>query len=470
MDHDSSSVTERDADVVGPSTVISLPLDATRSMTPSLSLSRLMRAPAELTHVSVTATAPLAATAFLGAISGVDPGAAQALVTTLQSPCSGTDTTSTPRGSVAALTPLVLFADEASIEPLDIALGHVGLALTLLLLHFLATRVLCRIQNELVPQFHANIVQRVACSTAAARLRFPSLSLKLITFLMPGVVWAVSTLLSDSDSDTYHVWFGVAVGMMGVAAFGYVCYYILHEWILIQSSHCGLNFMRFRSPQPFSPPIPLSIAKLVCSRHGQWGPQTRRSAFGSPMASTFLPQHVRWIWGVAPAVSLIAVGLSTARPPQQHRGRACDAIQALLFVLFFATAALFAWLRPHRAILRSLLCSFTMAHNAAVVLLTLLHRHEWIQQESILTVAAVGAYVALMFSVLLVALELFETRLLVTSSALEQEATLTSLPPFLPLDNRIMFATTSLTVRQLSGLQFLVDLTCALSNDDAADK
>jgi hypothetical protein len=443
-------------------------------MTPSLSQSRLMRAPAEPTYVSVTATAPLAATAFLGAMSGVDPGAAQALVTTLQSPCSGKDATSTPRGSVAALTPLVLFANQASIEPLDVALGHVGLALTLLLLHFLATHVLRRVQNEVVPQFHTNIVQRVACSTAAARLRFPSLSLKLITFLMPGVVWAVSTLLSDSDSDTYHVCFGVTVGMMGVAAFGYVCHYVLHEWILSQSSSSdcgGLTFMRFSSAQPFSPPIPFFIANLVCSRHGQWGPQTRRAAFGSPMASTFLPQHVRWIWGVAPAISLIAVGLSTARPPQQHRGRVCDAVQALLFVLFLATAALFAWLRPHRAILRSLLCSFTMAHNAAVVLLTLLHRHEWIQQELILTVAAVGAYVALMFSVLLVVLELLESRLLVTSSAFVQKASSTSSPPFLPLDSRIMCARTSpeLTVRQLSGLQFLVDLACSLRNDDAAD-
>ncbi|CUG71827.1 GP46-like surface antigen, putative [Bodo saltans] len=426
-----------------------------------------------VTVAAVAASAPLAATAVVGAVSSADPGSAQALLTTLQSPCAGPNAQqSTPRASSLALSPLVLFGDEGTIGAFEVVVGNTGISVAIMFLHFMATRLLLYYHDdeERVNEVtHSDsFLKRVACSTAGARLRFPSLSLKFVAFLMPGVVWAMSSLLSDADTmDAAVVGIGVVVVFGALGAFWYSHHFVLHRWILAseeveEKKGHGLLFVRFRNAGPFSPPIPKALASIICSRDGQWGPRDRRAAFGSPMASVFLPDHVRWIWMVSPGVSLIAVGLSTARPPTEHDGPACDAIQSVLVVLFLSTSLLFAWLRPHRSMLRSLLCSFSSAHNGLVVILAMLFRHHVVEQNVMFVAASGGAYVSLAVTILVLGIEILENRILGTSLEAQQA---NSIRCTWSEAKVVPTITQKRKVSQRAALEFLLRLACSSAAD-----
>ncbi|CUG89859.1 transmembrane protein, putative [Bodo saltans] len=365
------------------------------------------------------ASAPLSATALISAFSGVDPGAAQALLTTLQSPCMMTidnnDVKSSdvaPRGLSVALSPLMLFGDEDTIGAFEVAVGNVGISAFLLLVHFTATSFYCHCNEGLSLRTALRGPDwKFACSKSAALLRFPSFSINFAVYLMPGVAWAVSTLLSSTTTRTLEVALGSAIGIGWLVCVGVLLVaVVLRRWIL--DREYGLTFCDFRNAHPFSPPIPRSIAAIICSRHGQWGPVGRRAAFGSPIATSFLPEHMRWMWAVSPLVSLLAVALNTAQPSQDQLVIACDAIQAILIVLFSAAALLFGWVLPHRSLLRSLLSCFSAAHNALVVLLGLLARHQRVEQDTVLVVAATGSYTSMVLGIVVVCIGFLEQRVL----------------------------------------------------------
>lgn len=322
-----------------------------------------------------------------------------------------------PRASSIALSPLVLFGNEGTIGAFEVAIGNAGLAMAFFLVHAALTLLHNRHNYEKSsyeePAWVCSrgTMQHLACSKSAAFLRFPSLSIKFALYLTPGVAWAVSTLMSSSTTSVVQVVAGSVVGIGWIVCFGVLLTaVVLHCWIL--DSEYGLTFRDFLDVQPFSPPVPRSIATVICSRRGQWGPSGRRAAFGSPIATSFLPEHMRWMWTISPLMSLLAVSLNTARPPRAARTQACDAIQSLLIVCFLAVALLFGSLRPHRSILRSFLSCFSAAHNALVVLLSMLARHQRLEQDTVLVVAAIGSYISMVLGIVVICIGFLEQRLL----------------------------------------------------------
>ncbi|CUG89860.1 GP46-like surface antigen, putative [Bodo saltans] len=313
-------------------------LTPTVSMSPVLIQTTVGTVTTEL--LAAAASAPLPATALISAFSGVDPGSAQALLTVLQSPCIIADTqdhqamvqhstqdSMMPRASSIALSPLVLFGDDSTIGAFEVAIGNAGLALAVFVVHAALTLLHNRHNYEKSsyeePAWVCSrgAMQHLACSKSAAVLRFPSLSINFALYLTPGVAWAVSTLISSTTVSAMEVVAGSVVGIGWIACFGVLlAAVVLHCWIL--DSEYGLTFRDFLDVQPFSPPVPRSIATVICSRRGQWGPSGRRAAFGSPIATSFLPEHMRWMWAVSPLMSLVAVSLNTARPPQAARTEA----------------------------------------------------------------------------------------------------------------------------------------------------
>ncbi|CUG78374.1 GP46-like surface antigen, putative, partial [Bodo saltans] len=410
-------------------TVFTSTLTPTVSMSPAL-IPAMIGTVTTRSVLAAAASAPLAATALLSAFSGVDPGSAQALLTVLRSPCFISDThdhqatgehstqdSVMPSASSIALSPLVLFGDEGTIGAFEVAIGNAGLAMAFFFVHAALTLLHNRHNYEKSsyeePAWICSrrAIQHLACSKSAAVLRFPSLSINFALYLTPGVAWAVSTLMSSTTTSVVQIVAGSVVGIGWIACFGVLLNaVVLHCWIL--DSEFGLTFRDFLDVQPFSPPVPRSVAAVICSRRGQWGPSGRRSAFGSPIATSFFPEHMRWMWAVSPLMSLLAVSLNTARPPQAARTVACDAIQSILMVCFLAVAVLFGSLRPHRSILRSFLSCFSAAHNALVTLLGMLARYQRISQDAVLVVAAVGSYTSMLLGIVVVCIGFLEQRLL----------------------------------------------------------
>ncbi|CUG71913.1 GP46-like surface antigen, putative [Bodo saltans] len=408
-------------------TLLTATLSTGVSMSPALIQTPVGTATAVL---AAAASAPLPASAIISAFSGVDPGSAQALLTVLQSPCIISDTQDhqatgelstqdsvMPRASSIALSPLVLFGDEGTIGTFEVAIGNAGLAMAIFLVHAALTLLHNRHNYEKSsyeePAWVCSrgAMQHLACSKNAAVLRFPSLSINFALYLTPGVAWAVSTLMSSTTTSVVQVVAGSVVGIAWIACFGVLLTaVVLHCWIL--DSEYGLTFRDFLDVQPFSPPVPRSIAAVICSRRGQWGPSGRRAAFGSPIATSFLPEHMWWIWAVSPLMSLVAVSLNTARPSQAARTEACDAIQSILIVCFLAVALLFGSLRPHRSMLRSFLSCFSAAHNGLVAVLGMLARHQLAEQDTVLVVAAIGSYTSMVLGVVVVCIGFLEQRLL----------------------------------------------------------
>ncbi|CUG57255.1 GP46-like surface antigen, putative [Bodo saltans] len=423
-----------------------------------------------LPSLATAASSPIAATAVISAVSGVDSGSAQALLTILDSACSCTSPTrslprqrqgvqyqeveqrsSVPRAASLALSPLVLIGD--SVGPFEVVIGNVALCIGMLFVQctvVVVHHLRCTDDDESQvaekngvsvnhkPLSHDRVlnVHHIACSPSGALFRFPSATLRLTAFLVAGIVWGVAQLLSSPDFftdngaeegnlddlfedaqgfDTITVLLGTCIGIVFLVCLGAILYVVvLHSWILDGAQ--GLQFEPFArvrgNTNPFSPPFPSRVASVLCSREGQWAPIPRRAAFGSPIATPFMPWCLKWAWAIGPTTSLIAVALSTAAPPSRHRTRACDGIQAVLICLYIVTAAVFAKLLPHRSIMRSLLAAFSNTLNGAVVVLSLLCRYELVGRDSPFIVASVGGYMSLCGSVLMFVVDRLEQRVL----------------------------------------------------------
>ncbi|CUG87320.1 GPI-anchored surface protein, putative [Bodo saltans] len=414
----------------------------------------------------------IAATAIVNAISDTNSGSAQALLTILHSPCTCTavgpssqqeergnqhqemEQVSVPRTASLALSPFVLIGD--SVGPFEVIVGNVALSIGALIVHCTVVvihHLLCADddKSQMVelnddasaqpkPPAHSNLLSahRLACSPSGALFRFPSATFRFTAFLVAGIVWGVAQLLSSpgfftgngaeegkinddlfedaQGFDTITVLLGTCIGIVFLIGLGAILYVVvLQSWILDAAQ--GLHFESFSSVRgdnsnPFSPPFPPRVASVLCSREGQWGPIPRRAAFGSPIATPFMPWCFKWAWAIGPTTSLIAVALSTAKPPSTHRTRTCDGIQAVLICLHIIAAAVFAKLLPHRSIMRSLLAAFSNALNGAVVVLSLLCRYELVGRDSPIIVASVGGYMSLCGSVLMFVVDRVEQRVL----------------------------------------------------------
>jgi hypothetical protein len=380
------------------------------------------------------ASAPLPITAVFGAFSGVDAGAAQALTAVLMSPCScgselfaehgGTPLTlapAPPRAASMALSPLVIFADQDAVGPFEAVVFNVCLAIGTLLFHFTIAFFhdlwTSRTEDDIgSSQQKGEVFQRIACTPSGALLRFPNYSIKTIMFLAPGVSWSVAGLLSQSiggdDSEPLtRVAGGCVMGLVFLCAIVVMLYRVVFlKWI--KSPTAGLEFYRFGN---LSPPIPRRLASLVCSREGQWGPAGRRQAFGSPIATPFLPWCVRWAWAIGPLIAWAGIALSVVRPASSRRDvvtKACDALQGVQITMFGAGAIVFAWLLPHRTVLKSMLSSMCCVVNAAVLLLGTLCRGDYVSQSAVIIVATVMSLVG---SIVVLGFERYELRLLNTA-------------------------------------------------------
>ncbi|CUG87322.1 GP46-like surface antigen, putative [Bodo saltans] len=406
--------------------------------------------------------APIVATSFISVMAGAEMGgSAQALLAVLDSPCScsvihddGSRTNTQSGGAAVALSPLLLFNDDDDvgvIGPFEVALGNVGISALILLLNFVGAAlhgIHRQSKAAKCSKFAADAIKQspqiftfkgVAFSPSGAVCRFPSLGLKLVTFLVPGMAWAVAQLASSYlHSEVLHqgndqlvttTATELAVGVLVVGVFlcalaVFLKHVILDQWIEQQGPNKnkggGLVFESFDDWNPFSPPIPRQLASIVCSRSGQWGPTDRRRAFGSPVANAYLPSCVRWAWAVSPAVSLMGVALSSARPASfSTAATVCDGLQAAQVIIFCGGAMAFAIMLPHRSILRSLLATFSGLTNTFVVLLGLLCRHRRVNVDVPLQVSAVGAYVSLIGSIALFSLDKFEARVLATTARVD---------------------------------------------------
>jgi hypothetical protein len=468
------------------------------------SVSRSFSATAEIPRIVVlaalaaAASAPLPATALLSVVSGVDPGSAQALLAVLESPCAcgpGQVLDNPPPRAVSlALSPLVLFAGDDEIGAFEVAIGNVGIAMTVFLLHLTVTSAhhYCRrrrrgndddedVTKQKGKEDNKDVtsigyVHHIAVSASGSLLRFPSVSFKIALFLVPGVAWSVTMLVSTvSSAERGHsttlssgeVISASVIGIAFIFALGVILQrVVLRQWVM--SADHGIAFVAFSS-NVFSPPLPKVLASIACSR-GRWNPAERRSAFGSPVATPFMPWCVRWAWAVGPATSVLGVALSTAHPTGADASSVCDGLQSLLIALYCCVALLMARTMPHKSTLRSLLSIFTSLHTAAVVLCGLLCRHGHTTQTTALIVATAGAYVSLSGSILVVLIDLFESRVLRTSGKRatdgpEQHEKIGM--PFMPGAKTLRKKTKksgATARRQDAGLRALVTLACAASH------
>jgi hypothetical protein len=249
---------------------------------------------------------------------------------------------------------------------------------------------------------------RLCLSTAAANLHFPSVSVCVALWLLPGVAWGVTQILSKSDQGAADY----SISALGIAVV--VGLFMTLEFVvmrrLVLDKHFGLRFFSFRTRFPFSPPVPKFVARLCCSREGSWGPGDLRASFGSPMATSCLPQHVRWAWTIGPVVSTIVVVTNTLRAGDTSTR--CDALQVFQAALLATAAAVFLVLLPHGSVLQSLLCALGHILNCIVVLLGIMCRHELIDRDGVIAAALLGAYVSSLGSVILYFFRRMESRIL----------------------------------------------------------
>ncbi|CUG88751.1 GP46-like surface antigen, putative [Bodo saltans] len=404
----------------------SLHLRQTATMSPPIETIKSPSVSAS-TIASIAAATSLSAIAAL--VSSGDPGSAQALLAAIESPCvcdnaarflsnSQSDIQSVlPASALVALAPLLsAWTNDVGATAASIMVEtNIALTVGVMLLQGLCVGVgflrRRRQADHKTPPMETNHIMLIAAFSGA---HFPSVSIKVAMLFLPGVVWGcvrcMSMMLTDPSSiPTARLRgtsiLGILFLLMVVLVIEFV---VFRRWILNPS--IGPVFLPFTnwyrlpsSSETFSPPIPRQIADVLCSRLGEWGPERRRTSFGAPLVTTFLPKNARWVWSIGPTVSLFVVALSATLATSST---ACNAMQLSTIAVLTLSALWFAVATPHRAIVVSMVMAVGLVHTALVHLLGMLCRYELVVRDTVLLVASIGSWVltAMRICVMLVAL------------------------------------------------------------------
>ncbi|CUG86669.1 GP46-like surface antigen, putative [Bodo saltans] len=366
------------------------------------------------------------------AILGGDPASAQMLVTLLMSSCmcgySGDGGALSSGGSddgvFATIVSSLTLSPFSSLGNAAMAFGNGVLMFALVGLHALLVVLLGRCkerQDRRHPHADNNNAWRALCARPeASAAKFPNICVTCGLFLVPGVVRGSVMVLGTSSSSTLEMVAAVVSALLLCLYFVLVLEWLIYRVLILDdiSSYSSgfcilrrvalLHFEPFAIENPYSPPLPRPVAAYALGRGGVWSPSERRNSFGK-LVAPLSPGHVRW-WVVTPLLTVLTVLLSSV-PTTSTTG--CDALQGTVTAVTVVAAGVFGVVRPYRAVLVSLVASFSLLVVATTSVLGLLCRHDAMSVVQVLSVCSTLSYVSLVGKVYVAVLPFVEQHLLI---------------------------------------------------------
>ncbi|CUG86538.1 membrane-associated protein, putative [Bodo saltans] len=168
-----------------------------------------------------------------------------------------------------------------------------------------------------------------------------------------------------------------------------------------------LHFEPYDTPHPFTPPLPKWIAAIAFSRGGRWMPADKRKSFGV-LVSPLKPSHTHW-WLAMPLLTIFTTLLSSL-PATSTVG--CDALQGIITTASAAMSVALVAVRPHRALIVSIVAAASLIVVAATSALGLACRHGLVSLDELLSVCSALSYVTLVGKVYVALLPSFENKIL----------------------------------------------------------
>ncbi|CUG73170.1 GP46-like surface antigen, putative, partial [Bodo saltans] len=366
------------------------------------------------------------------AILGGDPASAQMLVTLLMSSCmcgySGDGGALSSGGSddgvFATIVSSLTLSPFSSLGNAAMCFGNSVLMFGLVGLHALLVVLLGRRKerrDRRQPHSDENNAWRALCARPeASAAKFPNICVTCGLFLVPGVVRGSVMVLGTSSSSTLEMVAAVVSALLLCLYFVLVLEWLIYRVLILDdiSSYSSgfcilrrealLHFEPFAIEYPYSPPLPRPVAAYALGRGGVWSPSERRNSFGK-LVAPLSPGHVRW-WVATPLLTVLTVLLSSV-PTTSTAG--CDALQGTVTAATVIAAGVFGVVRPYRAVLVSLVASFSLLVVATTSVLGLLCRHDAISVVQVLSVCSTLSYVSLVGKVYVAVLPFVEQHLLI---------------------------------------------------------
>ncbi|CUG86536.1 GP46-like surface antigen, putative [Bodo saltans] len=270
----------------------------------------------------------------------------------------------------------------------------------------------------------AYIVQRwvaLCTSPQAIALRFPNLSVGGAMFLVPGLVRGFVVVFGDMNSTPLET---IGAFLSTVVLLFYTS--VILEWLIYRNlillglqeidsngfaTSAPLHFEPYDSRHPFTPPVPKWLASVAFSRDGRWMPADKRNSFGK-LVSPLKPSFAHW-WLAIPLLNIFTTLLSSL-PTTSTLG--CDALQGIITTASAAMSVALVAVRPHRALIVSIVAAASLIVVAVTSALGLACRHGLVSLDELLSVCSALSYVALVGKVYVALLPNLESHILQLSA------------------------------------------------------
>ncbi|CUG87398.1 GP46-like surface antigen, putative [Bodo saltans] len=325
-------------------------------------------------------------------LGGANAAELQMLSSVLSSPCmcggpSGMITQQTKQMSLTTSP----FAQLGG--PEYVVFGNLGAMITVTVTHCAAVMIVRR-KNGVSPVFArsrtTSALGEEKNAIVLSSLRFPSVSIQFALFLVPGTLKATVASASAAALTTTHppaeTIAACVVGLLSVCALAVIFEVCVYRQRVLT---IPLKFFSYK-PQLEETNVPKKVA-LLCLPSGYWGPQHCARQY-AVLVGGLRGRRFSHLWRLLPCANLM-IQLLSSLPGNTAAG--CNALLALCMFVAFATAVVWAALRPARTLMVGIMTVASLVAVAAVTGLGFLCRYQMTSENDILLAALAASCVGI---------------------------------------------------------------------------